>query len=80
MMALSLDSRAAVLTAIAIPVFNTQLERSRESTDFANIRASEAEAMTVTLSSTKGTGSATTVAMTQTGTGAVEAAISSMPE
>ena len=35
----------AVLTAIAIPVFNTQLEKARESTDLANIRAAYAEVM-----------------------------------
>ena len=33
----------AVLTAIAIPVFTTQLERSREATDLSNIRAAYAE-------------------------------------
>ena len=36
----------AVLVAIAIPVFTTQLERAREATDIANIRSSYAEAMT----------------------------------
>ena len=36
----------AVLVAIAIPVFTTQLERSREATDLANIRSAYAEAMT----------------------------------
>ncbi|MBE6997903.1 MAG: type II secretion system protein [Ruminococcaceae bacterium] len=36
----------AVLTAIAIPVFTTQLERSREATDLSNIRAAYAEAVT----------------------------------
>lgn len=35
----------AVLVAIAIPVFTTQLEKSREATDLANIRAAYAEAM-----------------------------------
>jgi len=34
-----------VLTAIAIPVFTTQLERSREATDMSNLRAAYAEAM-----------------------------------
>ena len=33
----------AVLTAIAIPVFTTQLERSREATDISNVRAAAAE-------------------------------------
>jgi len=33
----------AVLVAIAIPIFSTQLEKSREATDLANIRAAYAE-------------------------------------
>ena len=33
----------AVLTAIAIPVFTAQLEKSREATDMANIRGAYAE-------------------------------------
>ena len=33
----------AVLTAIAIPVFTTQLEKSREATDISNIRSAYAE-------------------------------------
>jgi len=40
----------AVLTAIAIPVFTTQLEKSREATDLANIRSAYAECMTAYLS------------------------------
>lgn len=36
----------AVLTAIAIPVFTTQLERSREATDLANVRSAYAEVVT----------------------------------
>lgn len=36
----------AVLVAIAIPVFTTQLEKAREATDLANIRSAYAEAMT----------------------------------
>ena len=35
----------AVLTAIAIPVFTTQLEKSREATDIANVRSAYAEAV-----------------------------------
>lgn len=35
----------AVLVAVAIPVFNTQLEKSRQATDLANLRSSYAEAM-----------------------------------
>ena len=34
----------AVLVAIAIPIFTTQLEKSREATDLANIRAAYADA------------------------------------
>ena len=33
----------AVLTAIAIPVFTSQLEKSREATDMSNLRAAYAE-------------------------------------
>ena len=44
-MALSLDSRAAVLVAIAIPIFTSQLEKSREATDLANIRSAYAGAV-----------------------------------
>ena len=40
----------AVLTAIAIPVFTNQLERSREATDLSNIRAAYAEAVSDYLS------------------------------
>ena len=40
----------AVLVAIAIPVFTTQLERSREATDLSNIRAAYAEAVAEYLS------------------------------
>ena len=32
----------AVLVAIAIPVFTTQLEKSREATDMANVRSAYA--------------------------------------
>jgi len=35
----------AVLVAIAIPVFTTQLERAREATDLSNIRSAYAEAV-----------------------------------
>ena len=36
----------AVLVAIAIPVFTTQLEKSREATDIANVRSAYAYLMT----------------------------------
>ena len=35
----------AVLVAIAIPIFTSQLEKSREATDMANIRAAYADQM-----------------------------------
>lgn len=40
----------AVLVAIAIPVFTTQLEKSREATDMSNLRAAYAEVMAEYLS------------------------------
>ena len=39
----------AVLVAISIPIFNAQLEKSREATDAANIRSAYAEVMTSAL-------------------------------
>ena len=39
----------AVLVAIAIPVFTSQLERAREATDLANMRVAYAEVMTAAL-------------------------------
>ena len=39
----------AVLVAIAIPVFTTQLEKSRDAVTISNIRAAYAEAMTMYL-------------------------------
>ena len=36
----------AVLVGISIPIFTSQLEKSRESTDLANVRAAYAEVMT----------------------------------
>lgn len=54
----------AVLIAIAIPTFAATLERSREATDAANIRAAYAEAMSDML--TNGAASTkTAAAMTQ---------------
>ena len=38
-----------VLVAIAIPVFTTQLEKSREATDAANVRSAYAEVVTTYL-------------------------------
>ena len=39
----------AVLVAISIPIFTSQLEKSREATDEANIRAAYAEVMSAVL-------------------------------
>ena len=44
-----------MLTAIAIPVFTSQLERSREATDAANLRAAYAEVMTSAITGTSDT-------------------------
>ena len=40
----------AVLVAISIPIFTSQLEKSREATDLANIRAAYAEVQAAALS------------------------------
>ncbi len=46
----------AVLVAIAIPTFNNALEKSREATDEANVRAAYAEVMACALTETSQTG------------------------
>ena len=45
----------AVLVAIAIPVFTSQLEKSKEATDQANIRSAYAEVMSAALTDTAAT-------------------------
>ncbi len=45
----------AVLVAISIPIFNAQLEKSREATDAANLRAAYAEVSAALLSETDDT-------------------------
>lgn len=55
----------AVLVAIAIPVFTSQLEKSREATDMSNVRAAYAEVMANYLANgaqTASSGSTKTVA------------------
>lgn len=42
-----------VLVAISIPIFTSQLEKAREATDLANVRAAYAEVMTSALTSDK---------------------------
>ena len=59
-----LDYLMAVLTAIAIPVFTSQLEKSREATDMSNLRAAYAEAMATYMTDNK-TASATVSAKQQ---------------
>ncbi len=60
----------AVLVAIAIPVFSSELEKSREAVDVANIRAAYAEAVTEYLSNGLNTGTQVTVKnIKQTGSG-----------
>ena len=53
--------RKAVLVAIAIPVFTSQLEKSRESTDAANLRAAYAEVMAAAITGETDTASGVTV-------------------
>ncbi|WP_051656842.1 type IV pilin protein [Butyrivibrio sp. AE3004] len=55
----------AVLVAIAIPIFSTQLEKSREATDLANVRAAYAEVMAQYLTG-NGSGKSMSVTANQT--------------
>ena len=52
----------AVLVAIAIPVFTTQLEKSREATDIANVRSAYATIMSSYLTEGDSTSSMTVAA------------------
>ena len=45
-----------VLTAVAIPVFTTQLEKSREATDIANMRSAKAAAVALYLDNNSNAG------------------------
>lgn len=57
----------AVLVAISIPIFTSQLEKSRDATDEANIRAAIAEVSAATLADDKqNTGHVTYTAETKT--------------
>ena len=58
----------AVLTAIAIPVFTSQLEKSREATDMANVRSAYANIVSQYLTNAD-TGYAMTVSAQQTQSG-----------
>ena len=50
----------AVLVAISIPIFTSQLEKSRQATDAANLRAEYAEAATASLDNNGEGGDSTT--------------------
>ena len=56
----------AVLVAISIPVFTSQLEKAKEAADAANIRSAYAEAVVDALEN-DGSGTATTAAVMQCG-------------
>ncbi len=67
----------AVLVAVAIPVFNAQLEKSRDATTIANLRSAYAEATTVMLQgNTDGIPNATYTAAS--GTASASVAIASV--
>lgn len=55
-----------VLVAISIPVFTTQLEKSREATDLANIRSAYAEMTIKVIDNTGADVSAKTIGLKQT--------------
>jgi type IV pilus assembly protein PilA len=55
----------AVLVAIAIPVFNAQLEKSREATDIANVRSAYAEVVAEYLANASGKTANVTVTQKQ---------------
>ena len=58
----------AVLVAISIPIFTSQLEKARESTDAANLRSAYAEVMTYALTD-DATGSSNVTVNTTAGAG-----------
>ena len=55
----------AVLVAIAIPVFTSQLEKSREATDLSNVRSAYAEVMADYLANGAVSGTSATVTANQ---------------
>ena len=55
----------AVLVAVAIPVFSSQLEKSREATDLANVRSAYAEVMTQAITASQGDDISKTVDLVQ---------------
>lgn len=69
----------AVLVAIAIPVFNSQLEKSREATDLANVRSAYAEVMTAAITEDK-TAAYNGTAMYDAATGTYKAVVSPLAQ
>lgn len=61
----------AVLVAISIPIFTSQLEKAREATDIANIRAAYADACVDSLT-TKDGGATTAVSEKMVSTGKMD--------
>ena len=57
----------AVLVAIAIPVFTTQLEKSREATDVANVRSAYADVVAAYITEGKDQSMTVTAKQTQSG-------------
>lgn len=57
-----------VLVAISIPIFTSQMEKSREAVDLANIRAAYAEASTAALTDSKKNGTDGTTTITYSST------------
>ena len=55
----------AVLVAVAIPVFNAQLEKSREATDLANLRSAYGEAVADALTASDNAGKSVSYKMQQ---------------
>ena len=58
-----------MLVAISIPIFTAQLEKARQSTDLANLRASYAEAATASLEKDGGAADGSTVTINHSDTG-----------
>ena len=70
----------AVLVAVAIPVFTTQLEKSREGVDLANLRSAYGEAVADALASTDGEGASSTYKMQQQDISSFGLGITTLPQ
>ena len=69
----------AVLVAIAIPIFTTQLEKSRDAVTVANLRSAYAEAATEVLTATTPTTTATKAVVSKGTTGDFSGLDSQLP-